>query len=65
MSFYKLEATHNVIPLGGKSGRAKKTYKWFCISYDVMLMRLQTELRCKGTVKVKEISQAEYVRATR
>jgi hypothetical protein len=67
MNYYKLEATHNIISISNKKYpyKSKRTYKYFCGSYEIMLIRLNDCLNNKGKAVVKSISEAEYVRGTR
>lgn len=64
MSFYKVESTYRLISNSGSKN--KKTYKYFCSSHDNMNIRFEHELAMRASsIKVKEISQSEYVRGTR
>lgn len=66
MSFYKLEATYKTVPtaanLAGGRKTQSKTYKYFLSSYESMSLRLRNELLNKATVKVKSISEQEYIK---
>lgn len=62
--FYKVESTFPVVkPDNHKHPyRSKKTYKYFYRSKVAMLIQLEQDLTRKGTVKIREISETEYVR---
>jgi hypothetical protein len=64
MSYYKLEATHNIVSAPNKN-KYKRTYRYYCSSYENMSIWLRDALDNKGKVTVKEISEAVYVRGTR
>lgn len=63
MAFYKLESTYRVIANSGSKN--KKTYKYFCDSWKSMKLRFVHDLELGAAVKVKEITEQEYVRNTR
>ena len=67
MSYYKLETTHSIVAISNRKVpyKSKRTYKYFCGSYENMIIRLEEALKLKAKVTVKEISEHDYVKGTR
>jgi len=67
MSFYKLEATYNVTKLDNYkySYKSPKTYKYYFRGYAAVVDQQLYNLSRGATVKVKSISEQEYIKGTR
>lgn len=60
MSYYKLEATYRVISNSGS--RNKKTFRYYCKTYDHLLVQMADALNNKAKCTVRTISENEYVK---
>lgn len=62
MAYYKLESTYRVI--ANKGSKNKKTYRYFCNSWRSMKLRFVHDLELGATVKVKEITEHDYIKGS-
>lgn len=69
MPFYKLESTYKTVLTAANRSKERKTksrtYKYYFNSSNSMLFRFEDEIEKGSTVRVKKISEADYVRNTR